>query len=110
MKLKKPKTGWFPEVWKNDDAQFKFHAFAVHTNGKVEKAAERPLLIDAVLSADELSNMLNLYHRSAGRYAGKDVRTGKKVRSDKIAGMLYRSAEALKVLMKAHKKIFPKQK
>ena len=91
MQLKKPKRGWYPEVWLNLG---QYYGFAVHTNGKVEAACIRTKLVDAVLSTDELCNMMNLYHRGAGAYAGDAVRVGTQVSADEIGGILHRTYEA----------------
>ena len=98
---KSPK--WFPEVRIKDG---RYYAYAIHTNGKVEREGSYLEKIDAILSASDLSNMLNLYHRYAGKYAGTDELIGTKIPQKDIDDQLKRSEAAWKEYAIAHEKIF----
>ena len=101
MKRKSPR--WNKVVSKQGDT---YHSYAVHTNGKVEKAGERKNLNDAILCADELTNMLNQYHRYAGKYEGKDIIVGRRVSTLKVNRILKRQSDALRNFLKKEREIF----
>ena len=103
MATAKKSPRWNPAVYKSGND---YHCYAVHTNGKVEKSAVKPDLVDAVLSADELCNMLNRYHRYGGKYKGTDKIVGRKVSVKTVERILRRADEAFAKYMEAHKKIF----
>jgi hypothetical protein len=100
MKKKSPK--WFPQVHFHDG---RYIAYAIHTNGKVEREGSYPEKIDAILNASDLSNMLNLYHRYAGKYAGTDKLFGGKIPQKDIDDQLERSKLAWQGYQKAMRKL-----
>jgi hypothetical protein len=103
MKKKSPK--WFPQVHFHEG---RYIAYAIHTNGKVEREGSYPEKINAILSASSLSDMLNLYHRYAGKYAGIDKLYGKKIPQKDIDDQLERSKLAWQEYKKAMESILTK--
>jgi hypothetical protein len=96
---------WNPQVYADNQT---YHAYAVHTNGKIEAAGCRDNLEDAVLCADELANMLTRYHRCGEAYKGTDALIGSRVPQQKVDEILKDWNERMKKLMQSHKKIFGK--
>jgi hypothetical protein len=97
---------WEPQVYFEKSQKHPYIAYAVHTNGKVELAGHRSDFQSAVLCADELSNMLNRYHRYGGKYKGKDKLIGERVEHEKVKKELDFWHEKTKIFMKRHKEIF----
>jgi hypothetical protein len=79
-------------------------AFAIHSNGKVEREGSYQDKLSAILSACDLASMLNLYHRSGKAYDGKDKLVGRKYPQNHFDRILKRHDVALRKLMTAHKK------
>lgn len=84
----------------------RYHCYAIHTNGKVEKAGWNINLTNAVLLASDLVQALNRDHRYAGKYEGKDEIVGTKVSNSKINKIIKEQDEATKKFLASHKKIF----
>ena len=83
-----------------------YYAYAVHTNGKVEREGSYPEKISAILAASDFVSSLNRLHRYAGKYKGIDKLVGRKIPQKDIDDQLERSRLAMIEYMKAHRRIF----
>lgn len=96
--IKKKSPKWITKVYYDGSM---YHGYSVHTNGKVEKSCRNSGFGNAVLGADELTHMLNLYHRYGGKYKGVDVIVGKEIPEKKVKEVISYWKEKFKEYDKA---------